>query len=34
MADEIFPGAHSEKVTPVPIPNTDVKGLCGDGTTQ
>ena len=27
-----FPGDHSEEVTPVPIPNTEVKGLCGDGT--
>ncbi len=28
----IFPGVYSEKVTPVPIPNTVVKGLSGDGT--
>lgn len=28
----IFPGDNSEEVTPVPIPNTDVKGLSGDGT--
>ena len=27
-----FPGDHSEEVTPVPIPNTEVKGLSGDGT--
>ena len=27
-----FPGDHSEEVTPVPIPNTAVKGLSGDGT--
>jgi hypothetical protein len=27
-----FPGGYSEKVTPVPIPNTEVKGLSGDGT--
>ena len=27
-----FPGDFSEEVTPVPIPNTEVKGLCGDGT--
>ena len=26
-----FPGDHSEEVTPVPIPNTEVKGLSGDG---
>ena len=28
----IFPGDHSEEVTPVPISNTEVKGLSGDGT--
>jgi hypothetical protein len=28
----IFPGDHSEAVTPVPISNTEVKGLSGDGT--
>ena len=28
----IFPGDHSEDVTPVPISNTEVKGLSGDGT--
>ena|GEM_PF-5091815 len=28
----IFPGDYSEEVTPVPIPNTEVKGLSGDGT--
>jgi hypothetical protein len=28
----IFPGDHSEEVTPVPIPNTEVKGLSGNGT--
>ena len=27
-----FPGDHSEEVTPVPISNTEVKGLSGDGT--
>jgi hypothetical protein len=27
-----FPGDQSEEETPVPIPNTEVKGLCGDGT--
>ena len=27
-----FPGDHGEEVTPVPIPNTEVKGLSGDGT--
>jgi hypothetical protein len=27
-----FPGDHSEKDTPVPIPNTVVKVLSGDGT--
>ena len=27
-----FPGDHGEAVTPVPIPNTEVKGLSGDGT--
>ena len=32
MAYMIFPGDHSEEVTPVPIPNTEVKGLSGDGT--
>jgi hypothetical protein len=29
----VFPGVHSEEVTPVPIPNTEVKGLSGEGTT-
>ena len=28
----IFSGDHSEEVTPVPMPNTEVKGLSGDGT--
>ena len=28
----LFPGDHSEEVTPVPIPNTEVKSLSGDGT--
>ena len=28
----IFPGDHGEEETPVPIPNTEVKGLSGDGT--
>ena len=32
-ANTIFPGDHSEEVTPVPIPNTEVKGLSGNGTT-
>src|SRR6185295_1559654 len=27
-----FPGGQSEGVTPVPIPNTDVKPLSADGT--
>ena len=27
-----IPGDHSEEETPVPIPNTEVKGLSGDGT--
>ncbi len=27
-----FPGGHSERVTPVPIPNTEVKPLSADGT--
>ena len=27
-----FSGYHSEKETPVPIPNTEVKGLSGNGT--
>ncbi len=27
-----FPGDYSEEVTPVPIPNTEVKGLSGEGT--
>ena len=27
-----FPGDHGEEVTPVPIPNTEVKGLSGEGT--
>ena len=27
-----FPGAYGEIETLVPIPNTIVKGLCGDGT--
>ena len=27
-----FPGDYSEEVTPVLIPNTEVKLLCGDGT--
>ncbi len=29
--NEIF-GGHSEKAPPVPIPNTEVKLLCADGT--
>ena len=28
----LFPGDHSEEETPVPIPNTAVKLLSGDGT--
>ena len=28
----IFPGDHGEGETPVPIPNTEVKPLSGDGT--
>ena len=27
-----FPGGHGEDETPVPIPNTEVKGLIGEGT--
>ena len=27
-----FPGGHREDETPVPIPNTEVKGLIGEGT--
>ena len=27
-----FSGYYSEKETPVPIPNTEVKGLSGNGT--
>ena len=30
----IFLGDHSEEVTPVPIPNTEVKILSGDGTIE
>ena len=29
---DTFPGDHSEEVTPVPIPNTEVKSLSGEGT--
>ena len=29
---EKFSGCHSEEETPVPIPNTEVKDLSGDGT--
>ena len=32
QAGECFSGDHGEKVTPVPIPNTAVKGLIGEGT--
>ena len=32
QAGERFSGDHGEKVTPVPIPNTAVKGLIGEGT--
>ena len=32
MFSIFIPGDHSEEETPVPIPNTAVKGLCGDGT--
>ena len=28
----ILPGDHSEEVPPVPIPNTEVKLFCADGT--
>ena len=28
-----FSGCYSEEETPVPIPNTEVKGLSGNGTT-
>ena len=27
-----FPGSHNEEATPVPIPNTEVKLFCADGT--
>ena len=30
--ENVFPGDHGEEATPVPIPNTEVKVLCGDGT--
>ena len=30
----IFPGDHSGGVTPVPIPNTDVKPTCADDTRE
>jgi hypothetical protein len=30
--DDFVPGGHSEEETPVPIPNTEVKGLSGNGT--
>ena len=29
---DCFPGGHREDETPVPIPNTEVKGLIGEGT--
>ena len=29
---DCFPGGHGEDETPVPIPNTEVKGLIGEGT--
>ena len=32
QAEANFSGDHGEKVTPVPIPNTAVKGLIGEGT--
>ena len=28
----LLPGGHSEDVTPVPIPNTEVKSPSGEGT--
>ena len=28
----LFPGNYSKEVTPVPIPNTEVKSLSGNGT--
>ena len=30
----IFPGAHGDEATPVPIPNTEVKGVIGEGTAE
>ena len=33
IPETVFPGVYGEVDTPVPIPNTDVKGLSGDGTT-
>lgn len=30
--DQHFVGVNSNEVTPVPIPNTEVKFVCGDGT--
>ena len=30
--ESFFPGDHSERATPVPIPNTEVKPLSADGT--
>ena len=27
-----FPGGHRDDETPVPIPNTEVKGIFGEGT--
>ena len=32
LLKEIFPGDYRERVTPVPIPNTEVKPLIADGT--
>ena len=32
FAPSFFPGGYAEKVTPVPIPNTEVKLFWADGT--
>ena len=32
LMQPFFPGDHSARVIPVPIPNTEVKTRCGDGT--
>ena len=32
LMQPFFPGDHGARVIPVPIPNTEVKTRCGDGT--